>query len=206
MKNAYFAAVLAVISATGPAQVPAAPINPAVDTAEERDTLRKLTICMADARPRWAKGMLAHPYLSDAQASVAAEAISGNDTCFRKSQAEITFRTSTMVGAIAEHFVRTGLPQADMDRVSAGLATVAPLNASEDFALCVAANNPAAALDLVRSEPGSGGEAAAASTLSKNITSCTKPGEHLDVDLQALRSLVAMALYRGMTRKSGSAG
>ena len=208
MKNLCLAAILAAIASPLSAQAATSPtsLKPAVDTPQQREALRKLSICLAKQRPRWARAMLSRPYLSFAQASVAAEAISGEDTCLRVPEAEFTFRTSTIVGALAEYYVRSDIGKLDMPRVSGALATTVPLNSSEDFALCVTSRNPKAAVEFMQSDPGSTAEATAAGALADHVGSCTQPGELLDVDMQALRSLVATALYRGLITALGQPG
>lgn len=180
------------------------PLQPSVDSAEQRQALKDLISCMAEARPRWARRTLSRPYLSDAQASDAAQALNGSDTCLREDEAEITFRTSSVVAALAEHFLRADLARADFARVARALNTLPPLNVSEDFALCVAANDPAAARDLALSELGSEAEMAAARRVVATVEACHNPGEAPTVDLQALRALVSTALYRGVASVVGS--
>lgn len=204
MAKLHLAALLALSAAS--VQAPAAPVvvQPSVDSAEQRQALRSLTACLAQARPRWARQTLSRPYLSEAQASAAAEALSGRDTCLPANEAEIPFRTSGLVGSLAEHFVRKDLDSSDFNKVAAALATATPLNASEDFALCLAARNPAGARRLALSEPGSGEETEAARQLAAHVAPCTQDGEQLTVDLQSMRALVATALYRGIRTASGN--
>lgn len=175
------------------------PIQPAVDTAEQRQALRKFTVCLAQARPSWARSTLAYPYLSNEQAKAAAEALVGRDNCLGTHEREMTFRTSTLVGALAEHFVRAEIPKTDTKRLAAALASTAPLNVSEDFGLCVASHNVGAATDLTLSDPGSPQEDRAVSEVGTYVASCANPGERLTVDVQSLRALVANALYRAIT-------
>jgi hypothetical protein len=192
-------------SASVHAQAPAAaagafPIEPSVDTPEQRQTLSKFSACLAQSRPRWARQTLAHAYLSEEQASIATQALKGNDSCVvGRDGAEVTFRTSALVGSLAEYFLRSELAKADMDRLGRALNTAAPLNASEDFGLCVASRNPAAARDLALSVPGSDAEAAAARSLANEVSPCIRRGERLTVDLQSLRALMSTALYRVVT-------
>ena len=180
-----------------PTQPPLA-LQPSVDSPEVLMAMRSLSLCLAESRPRWARQTLAQPYLSDAQARVAAESLSGRDTCVR-GDTEFTFRTSTVVGTLAEQFVRAEIGQVEFDRLAISLDTVEPLNASEDFALCVASRNPAAARDLALSEFGSSQEMEAARQLAGHLAPCMRRGEDLTVDLQALRALMSTALYRGMS-------
>jgi hypothetical protein len=177
-------------------------IQPSVDTAEERLKLRTFTACLADQRTRWARRTLAAPYLSEDQARAAAEALTGRDTCLRDDGAEMTFRTSTLISSLAEHFLRADLARVDFQRVVTTMAQTEPLNVSEDFALCVASRDPVAARDLALSEPGSTAEAAAAQRFQPHLRDCMKPGEPLTVDLQALRALMTTALYRAVTASS----
>lgn len=174
-------------------------VNPAIDTPQERQALRKLTMCVAGLRPQWARSMLSYPYLSDPQASAAAELVSGRDKCLNAPEVAVAFRTSGVVGSAAEYFVRANVTKADPQRLANALSTVEPLNVSEDFALCIAARNPSAARALAFSDPGSGDESKTAALVSAAVPSCTSPGEKLTVDLQSLRALVAVALYRGLT-------
>ena len=203
MAKLYLAALLAVSSASVAAQ-PAPPVQPNVDTAESRQALRQMSICLAELRPRWARQLLARPYLSNEQAYDASEALEGRDSCVR-GDSEITFRTSTMVGSLAEHYVRSEIGGVDFTRLSRVLATMDPRNASEDFALCIAAADPAAARNLALSEFGSPAETQAATRLGRYVERCTNPGENLTVDLQSLRALTSSALYRGIVAV-GTAG
>jgi hypothetical protein len=155
-------------------------------------------MCLAQARPRWARGVLEHPYLSDAQASAAAQAVSGRDHCQQRNEVEMTFRTSTLVSAMAEYYLRSDLPKTDTLSLNKALASLPARNASEDFGLCVASHNPAAARALALSEPGSSTEASSAQEMHEAVVTCTARGEALKVDLQSLRALVTIALYRGV--------
>ena len=181
----------------------AAPIEPAADSAAQRKALQALTTCLAEARPRWARQTLALPYLSQPQANVAAEALTGRDNCVAGSDAEVTFRTSSLVGNLAEHFVRAEVDKTDSKQLNAALFALTPLNVTEDFALCVTARNPGAARGLAISEPGSDAEMTAAHQFARLVEECTNTGEQLKVDVQALRALVSTALYRGITATLG---
>jgi hypothetical protein len=202
MAKLHLAALVALGTACIAAQPALAevPIQPNVDTAAQRQALRELSACLANARPRWARQMLAKPYLSDAQAYDASAALSGGDRCITaRDDVEITFRTSSLVSSLAEHFIRSDIGRVDFGRVTAVMNAMDPLNVSEDFALCVAARNPTAARDLVLSDLGSTDEADAAQRLAAGVDHCTEPGETLTVDMQALRALASTALYRGVT-------
>jgi hypothetical protein len=201
MLKFYLAALLAAGASTVQAQPPepAAAIQPSPDSAQQRKASRKLTSCLAKARPRWARDMLSRPYLSDAQAFDATLALKGRDSCTPGfDEVEVTFRTSLMVGSLAEHFLREEIQRADAARLAQTLSTLPPRNVTEDFALCVTSRNLAAARDLTLSEPGSDVEDEAARKLAAYVEPCTQPGEDLKVDLQSLRALVAAALYRGV--------
>jgi hypothetical protein len=193
------AAALLPSAAQSTAPAAAAVIQPPLDTPQERQALRKLTICVAQLRPQWARTMLSYPYLSDDQASIAAEMVSGRDNCLGKHEVAVAFRTSSVVGFAAEHLVQAEMVKVDPKRIGNALNSVAPKNASEDFGLCLAARDPSEALDLAYSDPGSGREASAAGQVALGLSYCSKPGESLKVDVQALRALVATALYRGVT-------
>jgi len=178
----------------------AAQIEPNVDSVERRQELRNMAFCLAELRPGWARRTLSQPYLSNTQANIAAEALAGTDGCIRsRNDTEVIFRTSSVVASLAEHYLRTHLPQANFRRVSLALLNLAPRNVSEDFALCVTSRSPSAARDLTLSEFGSPAEAEAAGRLAPFVEPCTNAGETLTVDLQALRALSAIALYRGVT-------
>lgn len=201
MAKLHLAALVALGTACAAAQPALAevPIQPNVDTAAQRQALRDLSACLANARPRWARQMLAKPYLSDAQAYDASAALTGGDRCITaRDDVEITFRTSSLVASLAEHFIRTDIARVDFGRVMAAMNAMDPLNVSEDFALCVASRNPGAARDLVLSDLGSPDEADAARRLASGVEHCTEPGENLTVDMQALRALASTALYRGV--------
>src|SRR6476469_1501321 len=191
--------LVAAALASSPPTPAAAVVKPALDTPQERRALRKLTTCVAGLRPRWARELLSYPYLSDDQARLAAQMVSGHDNCLGHADVAVAFRTSSVVGFAAEHFIQADLAKADPQRVGNALKSVAPMNVSEDFALCLAARDPSSALDLTSSDPGSSTEVQAAGRVASGLSYCSKPGERLDVDVQALRALVATALYRGVT-------
>lgn len=202
MIRLYLAAWLALGAAAAQAQPAPAPaqLQDSTDSAAERKELLRLSECLAKARPGWARNTLSQPYLSDDQARLAAQALTGKDSCVTDPDgAEFTVRTSGMVGSLAEIFLRKNLDRADSARLANALSTLKPLNVSEDFALCVASRNPAAARALALSEPGSQAEAEAARSLAAHVEPCTIPGEKLVVEVQSLRALVATALYRGVT-------
>ena len=202
MSKLLFAALLAIGPVAVQAQPSASmmPIQPSVDSVQQRQALRNLAVCLVHLRPRWARSTLAHPYLSDAQSQAAWEAVRGRDNCMPgHDDAEVTFRTTSMVSSLAEYFLRADIGRVDFERLSNALPTIAPRNASEDFGLCVASRNPAAARDLALSELGSAAEEAAASHLAGDLAPCIVQGQQLSVDLQSLRALTSAALYRGVT-------
>lgn len=188
----------AAMSAQTQAAALASPIQPSVDTAQQRQSLRTLMACVAKARPVWARQLLAQPYLGEEQTRTAGEALGGKDRCVLQDEVEMTFRTSSMVSNLAEFFLSTELASADLERLSRSLNTIAPLNASEDFALCVAARDPASARAIALSEPGGNEELQAADKLAAQVQPCVIKGEKPTVDLQSLRGLMSIALYRAM--------
>src|SRR5687768_5048595 len=105
MTRLHLAALLILGAASAQAQPLPPNVQPSPDSAAERQALRSLTACIAKSRPRWARQTLSLPYLSDAQAAAAAEALSGKDSCVPRTGAELTFRTSSMVGSLADHFL-----------------------------------------------------------------------------------------------------
>ena len=195
---ALLAAAASAVQAAPPAPAPAA-IAPSIDSAEERQVLRNLSACLAERRPAWARQTLAEPYLSKEQARQAAQALGGDDTCLKGEEVEVTFRTSGVVGSLAEHFLKADMARADAQRLATVLNTMEPKNASEDFGLCVSAGDPDSASALAMSEPGSDAESKAVGQLAVQVSRCMRPGETLSVDVQALRALVSTALYRGVT-------
>src|SRR5829696_8419937 len=107
MAKLFLAALLALGTATVHAQPPKVTLEPSPDSAQQRKESQKLTACLAEARPRWARNTLSRPYLSDAQAKEATMALRGRDSCVTsRDGVEVTFRTSLMVGSLAEHFLQ----------------------------------------------------------------------------------------------------
>jgi hypothetical protein len=200
MVRLFLTALLAAVAVPALAQpsTPAVAVQPNLDSAEELRTLRNLSACLAESRPGWARRTLSFAYLSDDQAREAVQALEGTDSCV-PDETEVVFRTSGLVGGLAEHFLRADIERADSARLAKALATLAPLNVSEDFALCVAVRDPAAARELALSEPGSAVEASAAGRLARHVPPCVEPGETPTIDLQSLRALMSTALYRGVT-------
>lgn len=188
---------LVLLLATGAASAHA---QTSVDTTEERQTLQTMVDCLAKARPRWAHKVLSQPYLGDAQARAAAEVMTGRDSCMvGNGEKGIIFRNSGVAGGLAESFLRANLDRADFAQVSARMPTITPLNASEEFALCLAGKNAAAARSLVQSPIGSSSENQAARELTGEAGACVAKGAQLKIDLQSLRALMATALYRSVT-------
>lgn len=186
-------------TAPAPAQPVGAPLQPSVDTPAQRQSLRALLTCLIRQRPDWARQTMAQPYLSDAQARIAASALGGRDSCLTgRNDVEVTFRTSNLVGSLAELYLSNEIGQVDEGRLSTALSTLNPLNVSEDFALCVTARDMVAARELAMSPFGSAAEAAAAERLATGVAPCTNRGEDLTVDLQSLRSLASFALFRAV--------
>lgn len=200
MATLFLAALLAFNGTGAVTQSPDVRLQPSVDSAQQRQALGDLTVCLAERRPRWVREMLSLPYLSDAQSEVAARVTHGGDSTCRSAEDELTVRTSSIVAGLTQYFLRYDIRRVDFGRVATAMNTVTPLNVSEDFGLCVAARDPAAARELALSEFGSAAEARAARQLAAHVESCTNPGEQLTVDQQALRALVSMALYRGVSR------
>ena len=200
MVRVHLALLLALSSAAVGAQpsTRTVPIQPSVDSVQSRQAFRSLSVCLAELRPRWARRMLEQPYLSDDQARIASYALGGSDNCTPGSEAEFTFRTSSMVASLAEYFLASEIGRVDFTRLESVLSTMAPRNASEDFALCVASHDPEAARDLALSELGSAAETEAARRLAVHLSPCINQGQQLAVDLQALRALASTALYRGV--------
>jgi hypothetical protein len=198
MTRSVIAMMMMVVAGAASAQ-PAAPIQPSVDSAGQRQSLRALVGCVAKSRQAWARQLLAQPYLGEGQSRAAGELFEGRDNCLRGKQVEMTFRTSSIVSSLAEHFLRSDLAAVDQERLARTLNSLAPANASEDFGLCVAARDPATASALSLSEPGSSEETWAAGQLAAFVEPCAAKGEKLTVDLQGLRGLMSIALYRAMT-------
>ena len=198
--------VAALVFAQGQAQAVqatgAVEVRPSTDTAQQRVALRDMSMCLARSRPRWAVATLSHPYLSREQASSASQALSGSDLCVRGPEAEVVFRTSSMIGGLADHYIVANAGGADINSLARALATIKPLNPSEDFALCIAARDPVSARALALSQPGSAAETAAGAKLANVIRPCIGSGEKPVVEMQSLRALVSVALYRGMTSLS----
>lgn len=175
-------------------------LQPSVDTPAQRQSLRTLLTCLVRQRPEWARRTMAQPYLSNAQAGMAAQALGGRDSCLTgRNDVPVTFRTSNLVGSLAELYINNEINQVERPRLLSALAQLNPLNVSEDFAFCVTARNAAAARELAMSAYGSADEAAAAERLAAGVPPCTNQGEDLTVDLQSLRSLASFALFRAVS-------
>lgn len=191
-------AALFVATSVAQGAAPAASLQPNADTTADRTAVRALSMCLAQARPRWAREVLAQPYLSKGQTDLLETIGSGDDRCTGSRPIEITLRHTSIVAGLAEQFIKEDLGQVNIKRVSAELNRIPSRNASEDFALCLVARRSKVAQDLVMSSPGSDAERTAGEQLAQGVPSCTNPGEAGVVDLQSLRALAATALYRGV--------
>lgn len=182
----------------GAAPVPALQAN--ADSTADRAAVRAFSKCLARQRPRWARDVLAQPYLSKGQTALLETIGIGNDNCSGSGSKEMTLRHTSIVAGLAEQLITEDLVQVGMKRVSAELNRIPSRNTSEDFALCIVARRSKVAQDLVMSSPGSDAERVAGEQLALGVESCTNPGESGKVDLQSLRALAATALYRGVRR------
>src|SRR5688572_1167921 len=94
MAKLYLVALLAL----GAVPAQAAPVQPAPDSVEERLALRKLSTCLAERRPDWARETLAKPYLSRSQMRSAMKGVSESGGCMKGVDAGL--RYSGMVGSL----------------------------------------------------------------------------------------------------------
>src|SRR3712207_5888661 len=99
MARHHLVAMLALGAASVAAQ--ASPVQPSPDSVKERIELRKVSACLAQKRPDWARETLAMPYLSKAQMRAAMAGISESGSCMRG--VELGLRYSGVVGSLAEH-------------------------------------------------------------------------------------------------------
>ncbi|WP_126004133.1 hypothetical protein [Sphingomonas koreensis] len=188
------------ISGAGQGAAPAPVLQPGADSTADRTATRTFSRCLAQARPRWAREVLAQPYLSKGQTDLLETINSGHDNCSGSKATKIVLRHSSIVAGLAEALINEDLARVGLKRVSVELNRLPSRNASEDFALCVVARRSQAAKDLVTSTPGSDAERIAGQQLALGVKPCTNPGETGVVDLQSLRALAAAAIYRGVRR------
>ena len=190
----------AAVSAQAQAAALATPIQPSVDTVQQRQSLRTLMTCVAKSRPNWARQLLAQPYLGEEQTRTAGEALSGKDRCIMKDETEMTFRTSSMVSNLAEYFLGAELTNADLERLRGRSTRIAPLNSPRKISPCALRREiPLRLRAIALSEPGGNDERQAADKLAAQVQPCVIKGEQPTVDLQSLRGLMSIALYRAMT-------
>jgi len=74
-------------------------------------------------------------------------------------------------------------------------AAIAPRNASEDVALCLARRNPAGVRVLIDTVPGTSGEATAIKRLEPDLGPCLPKEQTFTLDAFSVRTFAAAGLY-----------
>lgn len=124
------------------------------------------------------------------------------ETSGRTNSVEMNLGQRTLQGLFAEASFRA-LPQDSLvlavdgaPNYAAGwVSSIPALSVVDRMAICLAAGHPAESIALVRSDPGTPGEAAAMTAVMPHIQTCLVMGATLKADRTTVRLAVATALY-----------
>ncbi len=160
--------------------------------------------CTADRRGPLARTLLAMPYRSEEQSDRAGRLLRGTEECMNDIGFQLRADTPTLLGGMAEHYLRVFYDDADLAAVS-GLTEesiaelgLTPRNAPEFIGLCAARANPAAIRAFVSTEPASDDEAEALGAVVPLLGPCVPEGETVRLDRRSVRSIAAVGLYRAL--------
>ena len=167
--------------------------------------MNKFARCVANRNRARATELLAMPYLSPEQSKRIGAFFGGEDTCLGLGDRELRFKAPVVLGGLAEGLILKSYKKSDVLRF-AGMtdeameaAGLAPRNVPEDFGQCVVRRDPGLAFDLIGSAPASPGEAAAVGKLTPHLGPCLIEGNTLNLTAMAVRSIIAVGLYRMLT-------
>jgi hypothetical protein len=172
------------------------------DPASAERAANAFARCVADNRSRLARGLLELEYRGEQQTERAGRFISGNEGCMREIGFQLRVDAPTLVGGMAEYFVRAVYGRYDYDALQsiapdavAGLG-LSPRNLFEHIGQCVARRDPQAARSLVLTEPASDAEAEALEPITVQLSACIPADNTVQLSRRSLRSIVAVGLYR----------
>ncbi len=167
-----------------------------------RRAMNKFARCFANQKPDKAVAILALPYLSAEQDAAINGAMGIFEECIGIGDRQMRFPPPAMIGGMAEELILTRYRNLDVARLAPFLALetepagLAPRTRSEDFAHCMVQKDAATIRALIETGPASAQEGALIARLIPHLGPCVPAGENLKLNKAAVRSVVALGLYR----------
>lgn len=167
-----------------------------------RRAMNKFARCVANQRPDKAVAILALAYLSPEQDAAINDTVGGFEDCLGIGDRQMRFPPPAMIGGMAEELILTRYRNLDVARLAPFLAIetepagLVPRTRSEDFAHCMVQKDAATIRALIETGPASAQEGALIARLIPHLGPCVPAGENLKLNKAAVRSVVALGLYR----------
>lgn len=160
------------------------------------EAMQNFGACVVQMTPAGAEEVLAMDFRTDEYRKKLARLAKGHDRCTRP-RTELKFNGVLFAGAMAEALLEQP-GQRVLTRLSAAdeLSPIAPRSALEAMALCSVATRPAAVGRLLESGVASKQEAEAMEALSPTMTACLSGADKAELNVPAVRSIVALAAWR----------
>lgn len=193
-----------VLAAAGLLAAPAA-AQPA-SQAPGAAAVRGFAQCVARTRPRVAFQILAEPFGSDIQATVARRRLADGGGCPGGAGLAAGGDIRPLAGALAEASLRARFATTDLARVvrltpdDIVILALEPRNGFEALGLCVARRAPEAVRTWALSEPGTEAELAARRIALDQVAPCVDQGQPMRTDVAGLRGILSAGLYRALQR------
>jgi hypothetical protein len=182
----------------------AVPLVERNDQVTARRVVEAFSACLFYDRRRVATQILAAPYSSDRQVEIVRDEVQGVQDCMGRNGVSMALHAPTLAGGLAEAAVHARFGTADLTRLTAltdadvARTGLIPRNGYEDLALCIVRAGPAAVKDFISTEPASTFERVAFRAVVPLVAPCVPRGQNLSLDMAALRSMVAVGLYRAL--------
>lgn len=173
-----------------------------VDAAQQ---FAEYSQCVVRNRYDRARALALAPYASTEQSQVVRKTVRPReDACFKDGFGDMrmSFRADVLAGNVAQVLVLKEYP--DLPALVAGFAIdpadegqrLAQLNAAEVFGRCVVQRDPASAMALFASRPGTREEAQAVRSLRDDLGPCLAAGSKITINEMFLRNSMGVAAYR----------
>lgn len=153
--------------------------------------------CFAYERPSVAEKILDLPLHSPEQEAAIRKNIAGASHCLNRVGGGLRVKApSVFLAGMAEERFLHRYGKHDLAAIIAASSAVEPRNDWEAFSLCVVRRNPDQSRAVLGTSSRSAEEAAAVKALIPDLGPCVPQGVQLKLDRYAIRSYVAMGLYR----------
>jgi hypothetical protein len=171
------------------------------------EAMHNFGACVVRMTPAGAEEVLAMDFRTDEYREKLSRLAKGHDRCTRP-RTELRFNGVLFAGAMAEALLEEPGRRV-LTRLSAAEDLAAPVAARsplEAMALCGVITRPAAVGRLLESDVASDKEAEAIEALSPTLSACLTGADKAELNVPAVRSIVALAAWRIVTAGETNAG